>query len=989
MMKRKRSVKIRSFLATLLLCFTQQLSSQSFDGGFNFYLPPVDTAASDFLPQFPRNPITSLDIVSIDGEGHFAVRGKPIRFFGTTFAADAAFPTKSKAWFVAGHLRKMGFNLVRFHHMDNPWSTQGIFEMGKDTRHLNSATLDRLENFIAELKKNGVYLDMNLHVSRTFNAQDGVPSYDSLPEFGKAVNFFDPQMLSLHKEYAKQLLTHLNPYTGVTLAHDPVLAMVEITNENSLYRFWRDGQLKTNANGGVLPYRHVRMLDSLWINYLASKYGTTDSLRKAWNAGVIDYTGSNQIRDGGFESPIAANWLLENDGSGTALISNDSSTVNKGKFSGRVVVQHVDGTDWHLQFKQTGLTLQRDSLYVISFAARSDSTRAITVSILKETSPWTWYGGTTAHLNPQWAKYSLSLKASETNLNNVRLSFTVGGQTGGYWFDEVSLTQSPVQGLRADESLELSSVERSDYKDCPSRTDQRVRDISSFYLKLESEYFSRMRSFLRDSLGVTIAIVGTNWNVGPADLAAQASGDYIDNHAYWDHPQFPTVAWSPTDWLINNTPMVSAADGGTIGGLMAGVPTNNKPYTISEYNHPYPNRFQTEGVLFISAYSSFHDVDGLMFFDYNPSSDDWETDKLISYFSISRNTAMMSLMPSCAFAYRNGYIAKAAQTLLLNYAPDDYLTLPKNDFAGWQGPSLVPPTLALTHAVRTSSFTALSPVDLSAFPAAPASPFVSDTKQITWNTDGILTINAPSFVGVSGILSLFSGWKIGPLTVLSKSDAETVTWISLTGDSLTQSPRSLLTVSARTQNTGMVWDGLRTFHNDWGQAPTSMEPASLTVQLLIQADSIHVYPLDTWGMMQQSIMTYFPVQPDLFSVNVDQTLLDYHTVWFGIQKYGAGVPLSVPASPANIPHSFGLEQNYPNPFNPSTRIRFSVSRKGRVVVTIHDVLGRAVSVLVDEYLEAGNYERSFSAGEHLASGVYYSTLTSGGRSVTRKMILLR
>ncbi len=989
MMKRKRGMKIRPFLVAFLLCFTEQLSSQSFNGGFNFYIPPLDTAVSDFLPRFPKNPITSQDIVSIDGEGHFSVRGKPMRFFGTTFAADAAFPTKTKAWFVAGHLRKMGFNLVRFHHLDNPWSTQGIFEMGKDTRHLNPATLDRLDNIIAELKKNGVYIDMNLHVSRTFNAQDGVPSYDSLPEFGKAVNFFDPQIFSLHKEYAKQLLTHLNPYTGVTLVHDPALAMVEITNENSLYRFWRDGQLKTKASGGVLPYRHVRMLDSLWVKYLISKYGTTDSLRQAWNAGVIDYTGTNQVRDGGFESPIASNWLLENDGTGSALISNDSSAVNKGKFSGRVVVQHVDGTDWHLQFKQTGLTILKDSLYVIYFAARSDSTRAITVSILKETSPWTWYGGTTAHLTPQWTQYSLSLKASETNLNNVRLSFTVGGQAGGYWFDEISLSQSGVQGLRADESLDLSSVERTDYKDCPSRTDQRVRDISSFYLKIESEYFSQMRSFLRDSLGVTIPIVGTNWNVGPADLSAQASGDYIDNHAYWDHPQFPSVAWSPTDWLINNTPMVSATDGGTIGGLMAGAPMKNKPYTISEYNHPYPNRFQTEGVLFISAYSSFHDVDGLMFFDYNPSSDDWETDKLTTYFSISRNTAMMSLLPSCAFAYRNGYIAKAAQTFLLNYAPDDYLTLPKNDFAGWQGPGLVPATLALTHAIRTSSYSAVVPMDFSTLPGAPASPFVSDTKQITWNTGGILTVEAPSFVGVSGILSLFYGWKVGPLTVQSKSDAETVTWISLTGDSLSQSTHSLLTVSSRTENSGMVWDGLRTFHNDWGQAPTSMEQSSLSLQLLVQADSIRVYPLDALGMMKQSFTTYFPMQPDVFAVNIDQSLPEFQSVWFGIQKFGAGVPLSVTTPNANIPHLFTLEQNYPNPFNPSTRIRFSVSRKGRAVVAIHDMLGREVSVLVDEYLEAGSYERNFYAGERLASGVYYSTLTSGGQSVTRKMILLR
>ena len=85
---------------------------------------------------------------------------------------------------------------------------------------------------------------MNLHVSRTFRINDNVADYDSLPEFGKCVNFFDPYIIKLHKEYAQQLLTHVNPYTGKALVNDPVMAMVEITNENSLYRNWRDNKLK-------------------------------------------------------------------------------------------------------------------------------------------------------------------------------------------------------------------------------------------------------------------------------------------------------------------------------------------------------------------------------------------------------------------------------------------------------------------------------------------------------------------------------------------------------------------------------------------------------------------------------------------------------------------------------------------------------------------------------------------------------------------------
>ena len=104
----------------IIVVIIQQGISQSFSSGFNFSFPAQDTALSMFLPHFPAKIISDQDFVSIDGNGHFSVQEKPIRFFGTNFAADAAFPTKTKAWFIAGHLRKMGFNLVRFHHLDNP-----------------------------------------------------------------------------------------------------------------------------------------------------------------------------------------------------------------------------------------------------------------------------------------------------------------------------------------------------------------------------------------------------------------------------------------------------------------------------------------------------------------------------------------------------------------------------------------------------------------------------------------------------------------------------------------------------------------------------------------------------------------------------------------------------------------------------------------------------------------------------------------------------
>jgi len=89
-----------------------------------------------------------------------------------------------------------------------------------------------------------------------------------------------------------------------------------------------------------------------------------------------------------------------------------------------------------------------------------------------------------------------------------------------------------------------------------------------------------------------------------------------------------------------------------------------------------------------------------------------------------------------------------------------------------------------------------------------------------------------------------------------------------------------------------------------------------------------------------------------------------------------------------IPSKVSLEQNYPNPFNPSTTIKFDIAARSNVELNIYDLLGNKVSTLVNEEKEAGLYEVKFSAS-NLASGVYYYTLKTNGKALTRKMLLLK
>jgi len=106
----------------------------------------------------------------------------------------------------------------------------------------------------------------------------------------------------------------------------------------------------------------------------------------------------------------------------------------------------------------------------------------------------------------------------------------------------------------------------------------------------------------------------------------------------------------------------------------------------------------------------------------------------------------------------------------------------------------------------------------------------------------------------------------------------------------------------------------------------------------------------------------------------------------------------------NTIHTFALSQNYPNPFNPKTRIRYSVpTQSGRagpqnadrqvpgisdVKLSVYDILGREVAVLVNERKPAGTYVVPFD-GSGLASGVYVYRLTAGSFVESRTMCLVR
>jgi N-acetylneuraminic acid mutarotase len=89
-----------------------------------------------------------------------------------------------------------------------------------------------------------------------------------------------------------------------------------------------------------------------------------------------------------------------------------------------------------------------------------------------------------------------------------------------------------------------------------------------------------------------------------------------------------------------------------------------------------------------------------------------------------------------------------------------------------------------------------------------------------------------------------------------------------------------------------------------------------------------------------------------------------------------------------IPLAYKLYQNYPNPFNPVTKITFALPKTENVKLTVYDMLGREVAVLVNEKINAGTFDVQFN-GTNIASGVYFYRLDAGSFTDVKKMTLIK
>jgi hypothetical protein len=809
--------------------------------------PPTDLAnfPFSFAPDAPGafsadalldKPAGRLGPVVVKGE-HFYTGEKRIRFWGVNFAFSACFPTHGEADQVASRLAHFGINAVRLHHMDNQKFPNGIFADDK-LESLSPEALDRLDYLIAALKKQGVYSNINLHVSRGYAKSHKWPNADKLPEtYDKMIDIFHPDLITAEKQYAKDLLTHVNKYTGQPYTSEPAICMVEINNENTLF-LWGGEQALAN-----LPEPYAGVLQKLWNQWLVKKYSTKQALAAAWNVGA-EPRGPNLVRDPGLAS-------LNQHGSPYAIEQHDKAKMSLTRIPSdhipmaQVKISAVDGTSWHLQFNQPGLKLKKGQFYTLSFRARTDGPKQFSVSVSQAHEPWQNIGlNATARLYPQDTDQYYGFIASADD-DNARISFALGAQTGTMYLGNLSLVTGGQTGLDAlNEDPARSTVNR--YHPGSSWTPARRADWYTFLQETDQHYFVDFKDYLHNDLKLQAPVTGTI-GLGPLGTLSQSHMDFVDAHAYWDHPQFPRQAWSASDWIIKNQPMVDNPAGSPLWGLAA-TRVAGLPFTVTEYNHSAPNEWQAECIPMIASYAALQDWDAVYLFAYSHSNQ-FQKDHTGSFFDIEGNWLKMAPLPLAARIFSGSAVSPASAERPFLVTPKSAIEgvsahyenlwgfLGANYSAGWQ---------QLLGARSRLSFLDNPP---QIGPGLPPDKRVSWTSHAKPNDkgSGLFQLNDEHAAVRVGFTAGDADPHLGPFKLQDlKTPFSAIVLVAADpGKSLADADRLLLCAVARSQGTGQQWNEARTsVSTHWGQGPPQIEIVHATLQL---AHNYTVHPLDGAG----------------------------------------------------------------------------------------------------------------------------------------------
>ncbi len=392
--------------------------------------------------------------------------------------------------------------------------------------------------------------------------------------------------------------------------------------------------------------------------------------------------------------------------------------------------------------------------------------------------------------------------------------------------------------------------------------------LIEFLVDRDRAYLNRIRDVIRVAAGKSVPIAGTQVEFGgPLTFDSHDGLDYHDDHFYIDHYNFPNRPWDGRDWRIRDS---SGAGSGYLVYLhKAFARQAGKPYTVSEFNQPYPNRQGAELVPTLAAFAALQDWDGLMHFAYEHGRD-W--DRMgPSDFNLNGDVTKLVAFAQAGWMYRTGAVEPARHEVIIGMPEWMRMkaTTERRQFAlaRFFEENGVDPNVAFQHRVA---------INVSAGEPSPIAPvlppFRADTGELMYdNKRQLFIISAAKAAGVFGFArheSVQAGpfeYTLGPAARGFAAFLAT----SLDGRPLASSEHFLITNSSATRGTAefVNYPGTAdwwTLSPDPGtnkpsgpfsvpQGAPMMERNDAVVTLRSTARRLVVYPLDGSGVRGKAI----------------------------------------------------------------------------------------------------------------------------------------
>jgi hypothetical protein len=357
-------------------------------------------------------------------------------------------------------------------------------------------------------------------------------------------------------------------------------------------------------------------------------------------------------------------------------------------------------------------------------------------------------------------------------------------------------------------------------------------DTADFLADTERDFYRQTKDFLHE-IGFKGLVTDSNWTtadaqtLGPLERYAYTAGDFIDRHWYLDcQCDGPDAGWSIRDGytfidrsMLRFDPAVFGKPKVLSSGVMD-THIDGKPSMMSEVDFNRPNRFRSEGPLYLAAYGSLQGSNSIEHFALDGAHWGVKPGFFMQPWTLM-SPGMMGQFPAAALIYRLGLIGEGAQLVDLNLKVKDLMDLrgaprglegdvdesmPVSPSGPIDASGLIDPLACFAgrtsiHYSQDGGPCNIKP--LSAYVDRAHRTVVSTNGQLKLDyANGILAINAPQAQGISGDIAKAGNVRLADLVISSPMELGHIIAVSLDGQPLSKSRQILLQVASEEKNNG-------------------------------------------------------------------------------------------------------------------------------------------------------------------------------------------